>query len=175
MKFLSVLIPIVTLFQVSAYQIPTIRSIGSTKPLPNFDPLQLSRTQNVKKLQDVEIKHGRVAMLAALGLVVQQNFHPLLENANSYAIYQYQDFAKEFPAFTPFLLSIIGMLEGYSIQKAWNFPSKEFPSKLREDYIPGNLINMEVSDTLKNQEINHGRLAMIITFFFILTELVVKQ
>ena len=175
MKFLSLLIPIATIFQVSAYQIPTIRSIGSTKPLPNFDPLKLSKTQNINKLQDAEIKHGRVAMLAAMGLLVQQNFHPLLENANSYAIYHYQDFAKEFPAFTPILLSIIGIFEGYSIQKAWNFPSKEFPSKLRENYIPGNLINMEVTDILKNQEINHGRLAMLVTFFFIVTELVVKQ
>ena len=178
MKFLSILLPIATMIQlsfVSGFQIPTPNNVGSTKPLPNFDPLGLSVNKDVKKLQEMEIKHGRVAMLASLGLLVQQNFHPLLENANPLAIYQYQDFVKEHPVFTPFLLSVIGIIEGYGIQKAWEYPSKEFPAKLRDDYTPGSLINLEVSDNVRNQEINHGRLAMIVTFIFTLTELLHKQ
>jgi len=36
-----------------------------------FDPLGLSSIANVKFLQESEIKHGRIAMLAVLGTVVQ--------------------------------------------------------------------------------------------------------
>jgi hypothetical protein len=171
MKFLSVLLPVMTLLQVSAYQVPTLGNVGSTSPLPNFDPLKLSKNRDVNKLQDMEIKHGRVAMLASLGLITQQNFHPVYEKAGSLSIYHFQEFIREYPFFTSFLLTFIGILEGYSIQKAWKYPTEKFPAPLKEDYTPGKLINFEASDNLKNQEINHGRLGMLVSLFFIITEL----
>ena len=146
MKFLSILLPIATMIQlsfVSGFQIPTPNNVGSTKPLPNFDPLGLSVNKDVKKLQEMEIKHGRVAMLASLGLLVQQNFHPLLENANPLAIYQYQDFVKEHPVFTPFLLSVIGIIEGYGIQKRGSIHQKNF----LQNYVM--IIHLEVLSILK--------------------------
>jgi len=39
-----------------------------------FDPLHISEIVPVKYLQESEIKHGRVCMLAALGFIVQEAF-----------------------------------------------------------------------------------------------------
>nr|7Y5E_22 Chain 22, Chlorophyll a-b binding protein of LHCII type III, chloroplastic [Porphyridium purpureum]7Y5E_2N Chain 2N, Chlorophyll a-b binding protein of LHCII type III, chloroplastic [Porphyridium purpureum]7Y7A_27 Chain 27, Chlorophyll a-b binding protein of LHCII type III, chloroplastic [Porphyridium purpureum]7Y7A_2o Chain 2o, Chlorophyll a-b binding protein of LHCII type III, chloroplastic [Porphyridium purpureum] len=41
-----------------------------------FDPLGLSATLDVKYLRAAELKHGRIAMLAALGFVVQEILAP---------------------------------------------------------------------------------------------------
>merc|ERR1711959_101329 len=45
-----------------------------------FDPLGLSTVVSAGKFmfyREVELKHGRVAMLAALGIVVGEQYHPL--------------------------------------------------------------------------------------------------
>jgi len=45
-----------------------------------FDPLGFATTVSAGKFlfyREVELKHGRVAMLAALGILVGENFHPL--------------------------------------------------------------------------------------------------
>lgn len=40
-----------------------------------FDPLGLSELMDIKWLQESEIKHGRICMLAFLGMLVQEFFH----------------------------------------------------------------------------------------------------
>merc|ERR1719326_1160267 len=55
---------------------------GITPPLGFFDPLGFCSKDDItegkiKFYREVEIKHGRVAMLAALGFLVGENFHPL--------------------------------------------------------------------------------------------------
>merc|ERR1712216_589905 len=53
---------------------------GVTAPMNYFDPLGFSTTVDAGKLlfyREVELKHGRVAMLAALGILVGEQFHPL--------------------------------------------------------------------------------------------------
>merc|ERR1711939_914435 len=55
---------------------------GVTGPLGFFDPLGFCSADDVtegkiKFYREVELKHGRVGMLAALGFVVGENFHPL--------------------------------------------------------------------------------------------------
>merc|ERR1712100_476647 len=53
---------------------------GVSAPMDYFDPLGFSTTVDAGKLlfyREVELKHGRVAMLASLGIVVGENFHPL--------------------------------------------------------------------------------------------------
>merc|ERR1719451_35423 len=53
---------------------------GITAPMGYFDPLACSTGLSTGKLlfyREVELKHGRVAMLAALGFLVGENFHPL--------------------------------------------------------------------------------------------------
>merc|ERR1719343_184018 len=53
---------------------------GVTAPLGFFDPLGFSTDITTGKLlfyREVEIKHGRLAMLASLGILVGEQFHPL--------------------------------------------------------------------------------------------------
>merc|ERR1719424_982352 len=59
---------------------------GITDPLGYFDPLGFCTTEGgqevmsegkVRFYREVELKHGRVAMLAALGFPIAEQFHPL--------------------------------------------------------------------------------------------------
>merc|ERR1719293_375643 len=53
---------------------------GITEPLGFFDPVGFATDATPGKLlfyREVELKHGRVAMLAALGFLVGEQFHPL--------------------------------------------------------------------------------------------------
>jgi hypothetical protein len=53
---------------------------GVTSPLGFFDPLGFSADCPQGKLlfyREVELKHGRIAMLASLGILVGEQFHPL--------------------------------------------------------------------------------------------------
>merc|ERR1719269_270032 len=53
---------------------------GVTAPMGFFDPLGFSTDCSEGKLlfyREVELKHGRVAMLASLGILVGEQFHPL--------------------------------------------------------------------------------------------------
>merc|ERR1719258_203058 len=54
---------------------------GVTEPLGFWDPLGFCSDENLtegklKFYREVELKHGRVGMLAALGFLVGENFHP---------------------------------------------------------------------------------------------------
>merc|ERR1712099_48688 len=53
---------------------------GITAPLGFFDPLDFcgeASEGKIKFYREVELKHGRVAMLASLGFLVGEQFHPL--------------------------------------------------------------------------------------------------
>merc|ERR1712217_107280 len=53
---------------------------GITAPFGLWDPLGFSAKASQGKLlfyREVELKHGRVCMLAALGILVAEQFHPL--------------------------------------------------------------------------------------------------
>lgn len=55
--------------------------VGATAPLGFFDPLGLSKTDDATlyKYREAELKHGRIAMLAVFGWLVQEKFHPLYD------------------------------------------------------------------------------------------------
>merc|ERR1719440_1261589 len=53
---------------------------GVAGPLGFFDPVGFSTDVPEGKLlfyREVELKHGRLCMLASLGILVAENFHPL--------------------------------------------------------------------------------------------------
>jgi len=51
-----------------------------------FDPLGLGTDENFSAMREAEIKHGRLAMLAALAWPLQEIFHPVIVD-NLYALY----------------------------------------------------------------------------------------
>merc|ERR1719380_75779 len=53
---------------------------GVTAPLGYFDPMGLLEEQtkeSVLMFREAELAHGRVAMIAGLGFLVQESFHPI--------------------------------------------------------------------------------------------------
>merc|ERR1712072_822829 len=52
---------------------------GAIAPLGEFDPLGFTKglpVQEIKQFREAEVTHGRVAMLATLGYLVAEPFHP---------------------------------------------------------------------------------------------------
>jgi hypothetical protein len=61
---------------------------GNTLPLGNWDPFgfQLVDRNMMRKYRESELKHGRLAMLACVGFIMQEFFHPLHSNIGGMAI-----------------------------------------------------------------------------------------
>jgi len=157
---------------------------GVTEPMGYFDPLGFSTTvPDAGKLlfyREVELKHGRVAMLAALGMLVGEQFHPLFGgNINVPAAFAFQETPLQ--AFWPAVVAAIAIPEIYSV-----FTFKEPGLKgadqwtIREDHEPGNLgfdpLGLKPTDPkelkeMQTKELNNGRLAMIAAAGMIAQEL----
>ena len=88
-----------------------------------FDPWKLSEKRTdleVKKMREAEIKHGRVCMLASLGILVQEKFHPLFGGRiTGAALYHFQQADNLLPNFWLYILVVIGSIEVVTISKGW--------------------------------------------------------
>jgi hypothetical protein len=154
---------------------------GSTAPLGYFDPLGLSVDVSVGRLlffREAELKHGRVCMLASLGIVVAENFHPLFGgdiDVPAYIAFQ----QTPLQTFWPLVLLAIGTLELPAINTFnWPFPSDTW--SLKEGRVPGDFdfdpLGLKPKGDnefreLQTKELNNGRLAMIATAGMIVQEL----
>mmetsp|Transcript_6248 Transcript_6248/g.9225 ORF Transcript_6248/g.9225 Transcript_6248/m.9225 type:complete len:202 (-) Transcript_6248:622-1227(-) len=158
---------------------------GVSGPLGFFDPFNFSKgaeESTIKKFREAEIKHGRVAMLAALGFLVGDNISGWAGSGP--ALTQFQQADAVLPYFWVIVLSIIGVIEGRTILTGWESPDEaagKFPADLKSDYIPGDLgfdplnLKPKSSEELKimqTKELNNGRLAMIAIVGMIVQELV---
>merc|ERR1712060_404279 len=139
--------------------------LGVTEPLGFFDPLGLSimvDEEGFRHFRAAEIKHGRVAMLAAVGCVVQ----------HFCAIPGFEDVPRGLGAFDEFpgnlgIFAVI-LASGFVEMTLW----KEDKLKLLGDYgNPWNPFLVEVTDDLRNKEINNGRMAMISMLGIIIAEM----
>jgi light-harvesting complex I chlorophyll a/b binding protein 1 len=153
-------------------------TVGSSSPLGFFDPagytVDISEDQ-YKLYQEAEIKHGRVAMLAFLGIVFGELFNPLFDGKiTGPAIYQFQQADEIVPFFYVGVLWLIALIEGNTIIEAWQ-PLEETLleplglAKLKKSHTPGNLKfdplkffpkDADAAKTIKLKELNNGRLAM---------------
>ena len=145
---------------------------GATAPLGFFDPLGYCTADGVTEgkvrfYREAELKHGRVAMLAALGFLVGEQFHPLWGgniDVPSYVAFQ------ETPLqtfFFPVVLSL-AVFEIFSVftfntpqEGVWTIKSTHEPGNMGFDPLglkPTDPVELEAMQT---KELNNGRLAMI--------------
>jgi len=166
---------------------------GSISPLGNFDPLGLSTGKSldeIKRFREAETQHGRVAMLAALGFLVGENYHPLfgLDGKEILAIDSLTEVRLVFPVFFEILAVVIGGLELNRALKGWTNPQlRDGPSKatvLLSSYYPGDVgfdplgLKPKTDDEFiekQTKELNNGRLAMIAVAGFVAQELVDRK
>ncbi|CAM9670691.1 unnamed protein product [Pylaiella littoralis] len=141
-----------------------------------FDPLGLSDgadPSDIKKWREAEIKHGRVAMLAALGVLVAEEYHPLFMGPDYIgpAVDHFQEISAQYPEFWVFSLLGMAFIEYNTITTAFDTPSAVTgEGGLKEDYSPGDLgfdplgikpQDEEALEVMQTKELNNGRLAMI--------------
>ena len=148
---------------------------GSTKPLENFDPLDLSLSNTDDRIlffREAELKHGRIAMVSSL-------FIPFFDKMNPdvLGIYGFNHLPNRVQLL---IVAHMFMAEFASMFKGWEKPWKK-PFTLKSDYQPGDLgfqlpsKSEEEMDVLMDKELNNGRLAMIGTFGMIVQQLVTMQ
>lgn len=158
-----------------AYGLPGVSAPFSE----GFDPANFSGDSDeatVKKFQEAELKHGRLAMLAALGILVQESFHPLFGGTISGpAIFEFQQVENIDPPFWVILATLIGFVEGRTITNSWETiretqAAGRDVANLKEGATPGDIgfdplglcpADEEGFAEMRTKELNHCRLAMI--------------
>jgi len=172
---------------------------GITGPLGFFDPAGFCSEDGasndkvsegkVRFYREVELKHGRVAMLAALGFPLAEQFHPLFGgnvDVPSFSAFQ----QTPLQTFWPAVVTVIAIFEVFSVFTFQNPASRledgspAQPWTIRSDHMPGDLgfdpLGLKPTDptellAMQNKEINNGRLAMIAIAGMIVQEGVTGQ
>ncbi|KAK9791151.1 hypothetical protein WJX73_004331 [Symbiochloris irregularis] len=172
---------------------------GVTAPFPNvFDPVNLlgnaagtrDGINEVKRWRESEVTHGRVAMLAALGFITQEQIlgakapRPF-PHVQGPAINHFQQVEAQGGIFWIPLLAIIALAESYRVSVGWKNPKGGSGfQQLEDDYEPGELgfdpLGLLPSDPqekkdMQSRELNNGRLAMIAIAAFVAQELRVEK
>jgi len=129
---------------------------GPTAPLKNvklFDQYVVAKHVQPAFMRESELKHGRLAMAAAVLLPLSEQF------SSNLGIHFFQDN----PQFVYPCLVFMHASEFGSMFKGWENPFEK-PFTLKEDYQPGDLgfgVDDENMGTQMDKELNNGRLAMI--------------
>lgn len=125
-----------------------------------FDPLGFAEYFDMKWLRESEIKHGRAAMLATVGFVVQQFVTlPGMTHVDD------SNLAPQAAGVSPMLQILVGLgcLEWYmndgkvTMENMFNDPNRK-PGQFGFD--PLGFAKNGMSDDLQLKEIKNGRLAM---------------
>merc|ERR1719258_1021739 len=168
-----------------AYGLPGAFNAVGGAPL-EWDPagfLDGKSELEVNRYREAELTHGRVGMLASLGFLVQEKFHPLFSADGGPAIDQ-------IPQLPVWLWVVMGggiaAAESFRIQTAFRELDGEklkAETALRPGYVPGDLgfdpLNLLPEDPveaaeMKEKELAHARLGMIAAAGFLAQEAVTK-
>jgi len=120
-----------------------------------FDPLGFTDIQSVHYLRQAELKHGRVAMLAVVGLMAQSLFH--LPGAMHEVASPFEAVAKN-PAAQAQIFSFIACIELATIEKQVNCEGEA--GDLGFDPLGMTPKDAASYETMKLKELKNGRLAM---------------
>ena len=154
---------------------------GILPPMGFWDPLGFCSADDItegkiKFYREVELKHGRVGMLAALGFVVGENFHPLFGgdiDVPAYLAFQQTPLQTFWPAVV-LAIAIPEIFSVFSFKTPALFARKGeeggMPWEIRSDFKSGDLgfdpLGLKPTDpaellAMQNKELNNGRLAII--------------
>merc|ERR1712226_1800854 len=145
---------------------------GVTEPLGFWDPAGFSENGNVAAYRRAELKHGRVCMQAALGIIVSEKFHPIFDawGEGPYVSAVATHFTET--ARTNFWPAFWIMAAGHELATSLaDYDGKELgdfgfdPLGLRPE-------DPEELKVLENKDLNNGRLAMVSAAGMIAQELV---
>ena len=107
--------------------ISALEDVGVVDAFPGFfDPLGLSQgksDERLKYFREAELKHGRVAMLAAAGFLVAESFHPLFGasiDSPSYLAFQ----QTPLQTFWPIVVGSLALIEAASGVTTFEKPSE---------------------------------------------------
>jgi hypothetical protein len=96
--------------------------LGVALPFGYFDPFELAPTDesDFKKYRESELKHGRIGMIAFLGLVLGEAGPSFFgDEIMGPAIFQYQQAEATFPAWSFNVVGLALAVEGFNIVKGW--------------------------------------------------------
>jgi hypothetical protein len=144
---------------------------GDIGPVGYFDPANIAGSlseKDLKYVREAELHHGRVAMMAFLGLVGLDLVQDKIAIEFLYDLTWEQQF--------PFWFGV-GCYEFSRMGAGWKNPFVEKGAyfKLEDGYQPGNVLKLPkemYSDVRLNRELSNGRLAMLGTLGYIAEELV---
>merc|ERR1712003_389555 len=159
---------------------------GGDNILGEFDPLGFLDGKDkleVFRLREAELTHGRVAMLASLGFIVQEKFHPLFSGDGGPAI----DQIPKLPIWLwGVMLAGIGLAESKRISIAFrelDGTKLKAETALKPGYPPGDLgfdpFGLAPTEPtefrlMQEKELAHARLGMIAAAGFLAQEAVTK-
>jgi hypothetical protein len=151
---------------------------GVSQPMGYFDPLDLAESLSnpydpmtkgkALFMREVELKHCRLAMLAALGFPIAEQFHPLF--GGDIDVPSFQAFqASPLQGFWTTVVFAIALPEIFSVF-SFEDPAEGATWQIKEDHVSGDFgfdpLGLKPSDPeelkeMQTKELNNGRLAMI--------------
>merc|ERR1719160_360714 len=136
---------------------------------PDWDPagfLDNKDKLEVYRLREAEFTHGRVGMLASLGFIVQEKFHPLFSGAGGPAI----DQMPQLPVWLwAVMITGIGAAESKRIAVGW---AEVDPGDIGFDPLGLKPTDPAEFRVMQEKELSHCRLAMVAAAGFIAQEAV---
>ncbi|CEM35487.1 unnamed protein product [Vitrella brassicaformis CCMP3155] len=116
-----------------------------------FDPFGFTNNQDLARMREVELKHGRVCMLATLGVLVQSTYR----------------WNEAFPSKNfleaPLTAPTLGMIQLLLVISAIEYYNGNFVGRIPGDrgFDPLRLSREGIRENWQLMELKHGRLAMI--------------
>merc|ERR1719379_1841231 len=156
---------------------------GAFPPLGFWDPAGFSTDISEGRLayyREAELKHGRVCMLASLGLFTAERYHPLFGGAIDVPGWEALK-SVELTYFWPAVLALSGGVE--LVQGFGRFQMDGREKVLKEGLVAGDIgydplglkDTFSEEDDIEGKELAHARLAMISTLGIILQEIVFPE